>query len=376
MRVLIIHNRYRLPGGEERSVAEIAALLRRQGHEVELLERDSGTVGGLRAASALLAGGEAPLEVAAAARRMRADVVHAHNLHPLFGWRSLAAARSTGARTVLHLHNFRLSCAIGVAYRNGSPCHSCGARNTLPGLIHRCRGPLSEAGVYAAGLALQYPHLLAQADRLVAPSQSHRELLVLHGVPLERVSVLPNFIATSEWAPWSRANTGQYALFAGRLVEEKGADMAIAAARASGVPLVVAGSGPDEARLRSLAKGVDVTFTGWLDSAGLASVRQRAALLLAPSRWEEVSGFTVLEALAAGIPVLASDLGALPEIVEPTWGRVLPARDLPAWTRALADLWGDPEGRRSSGEAALKAAPERFGEERAYAGLMEIYGGA
>ena len=376
MRVLIVHNRYRLPGGEERSVAEISSLLRRHGHEVELLERDSATVGGVRAARALLAGGDAPLEVAAAAQRIGADVVHAHNLHPLFGWRALAAGRATGARTVLHLHNFRLSCAIGVAYRNGGPCHSCGARNTLPGLIHRCRGSLGEAGVYAAGLALQYPHLLAEADRLVAPSQSHRELLGLHGVPVQRVSVLMNFVAEADWAQGSRADAGEYALFAGRLVQEKGADMAIAAARAAGVPLVVAGSGPDEGRLRGLAKGADVRFVGWLDSEGLSSVRERAALLLAPSRWEEVSGFAVLDALASGLPVLASDLGALPELVQPAWGRVLPARDVPAWTAALAELWGDPEGRRSSGEAALKEARGRFGEERAYAGLMEIYGGA
>ena len=375
MRVLIVHNRYRLPGGEERSVAEISALLRRRGHEVELLQRDSATVGGGRAARALLTGGEAPHEVAAAARRMRADVVHAHNLQPLFGWRALAAARSTGARTVLHLHNFRLSCAIGVAYRNGAPCHSCGARNTLPGLIHRCRGSLGEAGVYAAGLARQHQHLLIEADRLVAPSQSHRRLLALHGVPVQRVSVLENFVADGDWAQSSRADAGEYALFAGRLVEEKGADVAIAAARTARVPLVVAGSGPEEARLRRLAEGADVTFLGWLDAGGLASVRERAAVLLAPSRWEEVSGFTALDALAAGVPVLAGDLGALPEIVDPAWGKVLPAGDVAAWTAALAELWGDPEGRRSRGEAALATAPERFGEERAYAALMEIYGG-
>jgi len=375
MRVLLVHNRYRLPGGEERSVAEIAALLRRHGHEVESLERDSAAAGNVRAARALLAGGEDPREVAAAARRMRADVVHAHNLHPLFGWRALAAARGTGARTVLHLHNFRVSCAIGVAYRNGGPCHSCGARNTFPGVIHRCRGSVGEAGVYAAGLARQHPHLLAEADRLIAPSERHRELLHLHGVPPERVRVLQNFIAGAEWADASCADAGEYALFAGRLAEEKGGDIAIAAARAAGVPLVVAGTGPDEARLRKLAVGADVTFLGWLDSAGMASVRERAALLLAPSRWEEVSPYGVIEALAAGLPVLASDLGGLPEIVDPRWGRVLPARDVPAWTAALADLWGDPVGRRSSGEAALKDAPERFGDERAHAELMEIYGG-
>ena len=376
MRVLLLHNRYRSPGGEERSVAEIAGLLRRRGHEVEVLERDSGSVGAAGAARALLRGGENPAEVAAATRRMRADVVHAHNLHPLFGWRALAAARGAGARTVLHLHNFRLSCAIGVAYRDGAPCHRCRGANTLPGLVHRCRGSVGEAGVYAAGLARQHPHLLAQSDRLVALARSQRELLRLHGLPEDGVFVLPNFIADAGWARSSRADAGEYALFAGRLVEEKGADVAIAAARAAGVPLVVAGAGPDEARLRGLAAGADVRFLGWLDAQRLAGVRERAAVLLAPSRWEEVSPFSVLEALAAGLPVLASDRGGLPEIVEPGWGQVLPADAVGAWAVALADLWGDREGRRSRGEAALAAGRERFGEERAYAGLMEIYGGS
>ena len=67
-----------------------------------------------------MGGGIGSQEVADAVRRMRADVVHAHNVHPMFGWRALAAAREAGARTVLHLHNFRLSCAVGIAYRRGA----------------------------------------------------------------------------------------------------------------------------------------------------------------------------------------------------------------------------------------------------------------
>lgn len=375
MRVLILHNRYRLPGGEERSVSELSALLRRRGHEVAVLERDSASAGGPRAARALLSGGEDPLEVQTAVQRLGADVVHAHNLHPLFGWRALAAANRAGARTVVHLHNFRLSCAIGIAYRNGAPCHDCGARNTLPGVLHRCRGSMAEAAVYGAALARQYSRLIEEADRFVAPSQRHRVLLGHHGLPVERVSVLHNFVADAGWAESSRAGDGEYALFAGRLVEEKGVDTAIAAARAAGVPLVVAGAGPDEERLRGLAAGADVRFLGWLDAGRLASVRERAAVLLAPSRWEEVCPYSVLDGLAAGIPVLASDLGGLPELVDPAWGRVLPPDDTGAWAAALVELWGDPQGRRSSGEAALAAGRERFGEERAYQRLMEIYGG-
>ncbi len=372
MRVLLLHNRYRAEGGEERAVAEIAALLTRRGHAVHVLERSSAAAGSLTAARSLLAGGVQPEEVADTVRRMRAEIVHAHNLHPLFGWRALAAARAAGARTVLHLHNFRLFCAIGVAYRDERPCFRCRGADTLPGLRLRCRGSLGEAAVYAAGLRVQQPRLFEHVDRFVTLSGAHRARLQELGLPVEgRTEVLPNFVADDRFAAATRAHEGSYALVAGRLVPEKGFDMAIAASRAAGVPLVVAGSGPDEPRLRALAAGGDVRFEGWVPAPALAALRDGAAVALAPSRWEEPCPYSVLEALAAGLPVLASSLGGLPELVGPA--SALPPGDVAAWTDALAGLWGDPEARRHAGSAGLADARARFGEDRYYDELMGVY---
>src|SRR5207244_5957370 len=93
-------------------------------------------------------------EVADAVRRTGARVVHAHNVNPAFGWRSLAAARQAGARVVLHLHNYRLVCAVGTCFTRGADCTRCHGRNTLPGVALRCRGPAAEAIVYGAALSL------------------------------------------------------------------------------------------------------------------------------------------------------------------------------------------------------------------------------
>ncbi len=372
MRILLLHNRYRAEGGEERAVAEIAALLQRRGHAVVLLERSSATAGALTATRSLLRGGVEPEEVADAVRRTRAEIVHAHNVHPLFGWRALAAARAAGARTVLHLHNFRLFCAIGVAHRDGRPCFRCRGTNTLPGLRLRCRGALGEAAVYAAGLRIQQPRLLDQTDRFVTLSGAHRARLQELGLPVDgRTDVLPNFLPEAQFSAATQAHEGSYALVAGRLVVEKGFDTAIAAARAAGVPLVVAGRGPDEARLRELAAGGGVRFDGWVPAPVLDGIRARAAVALAPSRWEEPCPYAVLEALGAGVPVLASDLGGLPEIVGAD--SALPAGDADAWAAALGGLWGDPQARRRIGSAALADARERFGEERYYEELMGVY---
>src|SRR5947209_20467635 len=153
--ILLLHNRYRTTGGEERAVDDLLWLLReRLGEEAELLARDSAHLGRGRAAAGMLAGGLHPDEVAAVVRRTRARVVHAHNVNPAFGWRALAAARAAGARVVLHLHNYRLVGAVGTCFTRGEDCTRRHARNTLPGLLHRCRGGAAESALYATALAL------------------------------------------------------------------------------------------------------------------------------------------------------------------------------------------------------------------------------
>jgi glycosyltransferase involved in cell wall biosynthesis len=371
LRVLLLHNRYRLEGGEERAVGQLESLLRSRGHEVRVLERTSEGLSPARAAAGLIRGGLDTGEITAAIRELRADVVHAHNLHPLFGWRALAAGRAAGARTVLHLHNYRLFCAIYSCYRDGAPCYRCHGANTLPGIRLRCRGSVGEAVAYGAGLHLQQPHLFSEADRLVALSDAHRYRLVALGAPAPATVVLPHFVPDAQVAA-SVGAVGSYALAAGRLVSEKGFDIAIAAARAAGVPLTIAGEGPDEPRLRGLAAGADVTFTGWVSAERLHELRAGAAVVLVPSRWEEPFGYVALDALAAGVPVLASDAGGLPEVVGAD--NTLALSDTAGWASRLRELVGDAGERARRGEAALARVRAYFGEDRHYEALMRIYG--
>jgi glycosyltransferase involved in cell wall biosynthesis len=351
------------------------ALLRERGHRVEVLERSSGELVGLpgraRAGVAMLAGGLDPGEVAAAVDRARAEIVHVHNLNPLFGTRVLAAARSAGARIVMHLHNYRLFCAVAIAYRDGDTCTRCKGPNTSSGLLLRCRGSVVEAAVYAAGLARQQRRILPLVDRFVVPSRAAAEQLAHFGMPDSLMDVVHNFLPDDEFAQASNAGEGRHALFAGRLVEEKGAEDVVLAARSAGVPLVVAGSGPELDRLRSVAANADVRFTGRLPQSELAELRRAAAFAVVPSRWDEPCPYTAIEAMAAGLPVLASAVGGLPEIVGEQ--ETLPPRRLDAWATAMAELWSNRSKRQRKGVAALERVRRQFGADRFYTRLSAVY---
>lgn len=376
-RVLVLHNRYRSPGGEERAAEDLFDLLRERGHAVRLLQRSSadlaGAGGRLRAGSAMLRGGIDPAEVGDAVRDLGADVVHAHNTVPLLGARALEAARAAGARVVMQLHNYRLVCAIGIAYRDGAPCTRCGGRNTWPGVRLRCRGNLPEALAYGTAISRQQPRVLAAVDRFIVLSEGELPVLADLDLRLGGHDVIPNFLPPSAFAERSAADAGQYALYAGRLSEEKGVDTAIAAAQYSGVPLAIAGEGPDEPRLRRLASdtGTYIRFLGRLDAEAMAHTRAGAAVVLAPSRWHEPHPYAVSEAMAAGVPVLASRIGGLPEMVGGQ--SVLKPGDPRGWADALGALWGDPELRRERGERALARARERFSADTYYERLMASY---
>ena len=153
-----------------------------------------------------------------------------------------------------------------------------------------------------------------------------------------------------------------------------GAYTAIRESALAGVPLAIAGEGPDERRLRRIVAqtpGADVRFLGHLEPAELAEARRSAAVALAPSRWHEPHPYAVAEAMAAGLPVLASDIGGLPELVGED--STLPPGDSAAWSHAIGELWRDAEERAERGEAALARARERFDPDAYYRRLTACY---
>ena len=273
------------------------------------------------------------------------------------------------------LHNFRLMCLPANLLRDGDICEACVGHLPWRGIcVHRCyRGSaLGSAALATSLVAHRGIGTFEGVERFLAVSGFVRDKYIEAGMRPDQVVVKPNFT----WALDHRAGPGEYFLYLGRLAPEKGVDTLLAAWRSSAPrhPLVVIGDGPDADILRHNAPdGVEFRGQVSADEAGAALAHARA--LLVPSRWYEAAPRSIIEAYAAGVPVVASDIGALPEAVENgVSGRLVPPDDAQAWAEAARSL-DDVESLRL-GAGALRLWAERFSPERGLEGLETAYRGA
>ena len=361
MRVLLVHNFYQQPGGEDEVFRAERGLLRAHGHEVHefILHNDAvPTYGKLALASATLWNREAHRAVGRLARLKRAEVVHFHNTFPLVSPAAYYAARDAGAAVVQTLHNFRLLCPGATLFREGRPCEDClGSAVPWRGALHGCyRDSRAQTGILAAMLAAHRAARTWQraVDRYIALTEFARGKFVAGGLPTERVVVKPNFMPD----PGVGRGAGGYGVFVGRLSPEKGVRTLLDAwpRAAQVVPLKIVGDGPLAAEVQRLAATTPgVEWLGRQPHARVLELIGDATFLLLPSGCYEGFPRTIVEAFAKGTPVLASDLGAMKELV--SHGRtgrhfnVSNPEDLAAQVKALTPDSGDGRALRANARA-------------------------
>jgi glycosyltransferase involved in cell wall biosynthesis len=373
MRVLIVHNRYRQPGGEERHVDLLARSLGQGGVDVSRLDVDSASIDSLPARVRVLAtlayNRRSEQLVREAARRCNADVVHFHNLWPILTPAALRGAREARAGVVLTLHNYRFACPLGTLLRGGELHDDCVTGSSLLCGLRSARHHGLQALAY--GAALQVQRRLKMLDRwvdaFIAPAEFVRDALVCAGRDPARVHVVR--LAVPEVPSADLPQNGvAYALFAGRLSEEKGLWTLLQAARlVPEVRIVVAGSGPLEEPLR---RGLpeSVTLRGQVERNELGALRAGSAMAVLPSSCFEVSPYSALESAAAGRAVVASRIGGLPEIVvHGETGLLVPPGDAGELAVAMRKLWRD----RSLAAKLGNGGAARIGREHSLARAAE-----
>ena len=385
MKILLVHNIYQQPGGEDVVFGQERQLLERAGHQVLTYCRSNWEIAGYSAPKRLaLLGrttwaGDSRREITGLLHRQKPDLVHFHNTFPLISPAAYYACGEAGVPVVQTLHNYRLLCPGAYFFRRGLVCKQCLGHNVWRGILHGCYRD-SRAETSPVALMLTVHRWLGTWSKMVncfiALSQFSREKFIEGGIPTERITVKPNFVYAD---PGCRARSGEYVLFIGRLSPEKGVVTLLAAWQRLQVPipLRIAGSGPERVSLEARAKPMalsGVRFLGQLPHDEAIAALKRARFLVFTSELYENFPMTIAEAFACGVPVICSRLGAMQEIVADgrTGLHFIPgdADDLAA---KVEWAWAHPEEMAAMGRAARAEYEAKYTAERNYKMLMEIY---
>jgi len=380
MRVVQIYNQQRsIGGGEENVVLQTTEWLRESGIETELLLRSSrgienSFVTKARAAVTGIYNSEAYRLMRDYITQNSPSIVHAHNLYPQWSPSVLLACRDAGVPTLFTVHCQILTCPTWYHLHKGQVCEKCLDSGEQWCVLQNCRDNYAESMVYALrGFIVRKKRWFHDnVNEFIAPSEFMRNRLILAGFPAERIRTILNAVPIPEQP--AEAHTGEYVAFAGRLSSEKGVDVLLEVARLlPNIPFRLAGTGPMEHDLRRQAPP-NVTCLGFLSGESLASFYQGARLFVSPSISYETFSIVAAEGMAFGLPVVASRIGALPELIsEGETGLLIEVGNIAAFASAISELWSNPLRSHEMGLTGRAWVKENLTKELYISKLLTAY---
>jgi glycosyltransferase involved in cell wall biosynthesis len=382
MRILMVHNYYQQRGGEDECADQDAQVLREHAHDVCLYTRHNDEIRAWPAyrRAALSFGAtwshRTVREVRGLVRSFEPEVIHVQNFFPLISPSVFYAA--CGVPIVCTLHNYRLMCPAGTYYRDGHICEDCRVSGLQTSIRHKCyRGSRFQTAAVATMLrghrALKTWQ--SKVTAWVAPTPFARNKFLEAGFPADRISVRPNFLYDAV-EPGGDERHG--AVFVGRLSEEKGPSLLLDAwDQLRDIPLLIVGDGPLRSHLESVVRSRDldtVRVMGRLPLPEVLEHLRRAACLIMPSRLYETFGRTMIEAYAAGTPVIAPRHGAMTDVVEhERTGWLYAPDDVADLARNVRAVFDNPQDARRVGNTARQVFTERYARAAGAASLIAAY---
>jgi len=385
LKILLVHNYYQHRGGEDVVFELERDLLRREGHRVAEYCRSNDELhqltlaGKIVAAKATVWARDSNRDLRAMLRQEKYDVVHVHNtfvqISPSIYW----ACHEADIPVVQTLHNYRLFCPSTNFVRDSHVCRECMEHGVWRGVRHACFHNSRTATASVALMLLVHRWFKTWTtcvDRYIALSNFARDQFVEAGLPPEKIHIKPNFVYPD---PGCGNEKQDFAVYLGRLSEEKGLKTLLSALKLLNgrVPLVLIGDGPLRASLEAQAASdqlSSVHFRGRLEHKEALDLVRRSRFLVLPSQCYETFGLSIAEAYACGVPVIASDLGSLAEIVDDgcTGLRFRPG-DAADLAQKIAWAWDHAEAMATMGRAGRAKFESHYTSATNYAMLMDIY---
>ena len=376
LRILIVHNAYQQWGGEDSVVESELALLRSKGHEVESLILHNDDVKGMspvHLAARAVWSSQTVADIQRVAERFTPDVIHVHNTLPLVSPSVFWAAGRVGVPVVQTLHNFRMMCPQAMIVRQGHICEDCLGKVPWRGVLRACyRDSVPQSAVVAATMVWHrsigtFRH---KVNRFIALNEFCRAKFVAGGLPDDLVVVKPTFVHANAQPVWDGRRGG---LYLGRLTSEKGVPSLLAALNQANLTpeFTMAGGGPLEPDVRA---ALGARYVGFQAPAAVADLLAGAAYMVVPSIWYEGFPRTIVEAYAAGVPVIASRLGSLAEVVKDgETGLLFEPGNEADLAAKLQWAHRNPEALRVMGQAARRTYETHYTPDRNYEQLLQIY---
>lgn len=383
--VLIVHNEYQYAGGEDTVVKQDAALLEKHGHHVFFYTRNNDELKAFTKLQKLclpfttVFSLKSYWEIRKIIREQKIDIVHVHNTLPLVSYSAYYAAKKEGCRLIQTIHNFRLVCPNALFYRDGHICEDCLKKGLFCGIRHSCyRGSKAQTAMVA--LSLKIHRLLGsfrKPDAYIALTAFNKEKISSVVKP-EKIFVKPNYLALSE-PPEGTPAAFTYYIYAARFEQVKGIFVLLEAFRKlPNEKLLLLGTGPDEEKVKAFLEEHQmqhVSCLGFQPHEKTLSLLKNAKALIFPSLWYEGFPMTIVESLACGTPVIASDTPNLAETIHSEENgytfRTGDADDLYRTVRKLSSLSAEEAAALRRNAAA--AYQSRFTEAVIYEKMMEIY---
>lgn len=371
--ILMIHNYYKQRGGEDVSTESEVTLLKENGHHVEFYSVHNDLVdelGWLRSAFRSIWSCQSYREIKYLLKNDLFDVVHVQNFFPLISPSVYFAAKACGVPVVQSIRNYRLFCLNAFFFTDGKICERClGSIFSWPGIKRKCYRNSSFASLNVALIQLVHHQILktwsSKVSRFIALSDFVRQKLIESGLPESRITVKPNFV-TPDPGPGNH-DLHQF-VFVGRLSSEKGIRTLINAwkllfeqGRLKGYRLKVIGDGPEKEAMEAHASQLPVEFSGRMSSEETLEELGRSRCLVFPSEWYETFGRVAIEAYAKGIPVIASGIGAVQELVrEERTGLLFEPGNVAALAEKIELIISQPETAKAMGNYAREVYLEHY----------------
>jgi glycosyltransferase involved in cell wall biosynthesis len=387
MKILVVHNSYQQPGGEDIVFEQECQLLESSGHAVITYCRSNWEVpnySGLRRIELMgkaIWSRDVRQQFTKLLDQERPDLVHVHNTFVMMSPSIFSACREANVPVVQTLHNYRLFCPASTFFRDGRVCEECVEHGLWRGVTHGCyRNSRAATAAVALMLAVhrQRQTWNREVDCYIALTAFARDKFLEAGLPAEKIFVKPNFVHPDP-CPGPRGE-GEYALFVGRLSPEKRVSTMLAAwnlLRKVNIPLVILGGGPQLQLLEKEALRQDLTrvsFRGQVSRDQTLAMMRKARFLVFPSEWYENFPVTIAESFACGVPVICSRMGAMQEIVKDRHtGLHFTTGDAASLAETVEWAWNHPEDLKAMGKEARREYETKYTAEKNYPMLMEIY---